>query len=156
YFQDAVASEAYLGTARRRVSVRRHLRLVDYRLHEGCNARAWVCIGTDTDLTVEPDELLFFTGDDDAPGEPFEPVGTDTIELVATQSTIGFGPGGDGDCCWGAGATAATLRDDWVAPPATNGQTSAEASEDSERERSLRLAAGDVLVLEEVLGPRTG
>ena len=30
YQQDAVATEAYLGTARRRVSVRRHARLVDY------------------------------------------------------------------------------------------------------------------------------
>ena len=42
YYQDAVATEAYLKTARRRVSVRRHARLVDYRLHDGCNARAWV------------------------------------------------------------------------------------------------------------------
>ena len=41
--QDAVATEAYLGTARRRVSVRRHARLVDYAMHDGCNARAWVC-----------------------------------------------------------------------------------------------------------------
>jgi hypothetical protein len=42
YFQDAVATEAYLGTARHRISVRRHARLLDYVLHEGCNARAWV------------------------------------------------------------------------------------------------------------------
>ena len=31
YFQDAAATEAYLGTARLRASVRRHARLVDYR-----------------------------------------------------------------------------------------------------------------------------
>ena len=42
YYQDAVATEAYLDTARRRISVRRHVRLVDYRMHDGCNARAWV------------------------------------------------------------------------------------------------------------------
>lgn len=42
YYQDAVATEAYLGTARRRISVRRHARLVGYRLHEGTNARTWV------------------------------------------------------------------------------------------------------------------
>ena len=42
YYQDAVATEAYLGTARRRVSVRRHARLLDYPMHDGCNARAWV------------------------------------------------------------------------------------------------------------------
>jgi hypothetical protein len=42
YRQDAIATEAYLGTARRRVSVRRHTRLLDYAMHDGCNARAWV------------------------------------------------------------------------------------------------------------------
>src|SRR6185295_16806663 len=36
YYQDAVATEAYLDTARRRISVRRHARLVDYPMHEGC------------------------------------------------------------------------------------------------------------------------
>ncbi|MDZ4721865.1 MAG: hypothetical protein SH847_25675, partial [Roseiflexaceae bacterium] len=44
YYQDAVATEAYLGTARRRISVRRHSRLIDYAMHEGCNARVWVQI----------------------------------------------------------------------------------------------------------------
>src|SRR5262249_17480985 len=39
YQQDATATEAYLSTARRRVSVRRHARLVDYFLFDGCNAR---------------------------------------------------------------------------------------------------------------------
>ena len=44
YYEDAVATEAYLTTARNRVSVRRHARLTGYRLHEGCHARAWVCV----------------------------------------------------------------------------------------------------------------
>jgi hypothetical protein len=38
YFQDAVANEAYLETARRRISVRRLARLVDYRVRDGANA----------------------------------------------------------------------------------------------------------------------
>jgi hypothetical protein len=42
YRQDAVATEGYLGTARSRVSVRRHARLLDYAMHDGANARAWV------------------------------------------------------------------------------------------------------------------
>ncbi|NEO40720.1 MAG: putative baseplate assembly protein [Moorea sp. SIOASIH] len=42
YYQDAVATEAYLSKARQRISIRRHCRLVDYVLHEGCNARVWV------------------------------------------------------------------------------------------------------------------
>lgn len=39
YYQDAVANEAYLDTARQRVSVKRHARLVDYRMHDGATAR---------------------------------------------------------------------------------------------------------------------
>src|SRR5512140_3187282 len=44
YYQDAVATEAYLGTARQRLSVRRPAPLLDYFMHEGVNARAWVCV----------------------------------------------------------------------------------------------------------------
>jgi hypothetical protein len=44
YRQDAIATEAYLGTARQRISVRRHTRLLDYSMHDGCNARVWVQI----------------------------------------------------------------------------------------------------------------
>ena len=60
YYQDAVATEAYLDTARQRISVRRHTRLVDYVLHEGCNARTWVCVGTDSVVTLKP-EIYFIT-----------------------------------------------------------------------------------------------
>lgn len=49
YYQDSVATEAYLGTARRRTSVRRHARLLDYPLHEGNNARVWVSIEVNED-----------------------------------------------------------------------------------------------------------
>ena len=45
YRQDAVATEAYLGTALHRSSVRRHARLLDYGVHDGCNARVWVQVG---------------------------------------------------------------------------------------------------------------
>jgi hypothetical protein len=42
YFQDAVANEAYLSTVRRRISARRHAKLVDYRMHDGRNAWTWI------------------------------------------------------------------------------------------------------------------
>lgn len=38
YFQDAVGTEAYLETCRSRVSVKRHARLIDWRMHDGRNA----------------------------------------------------------------------------------------------------------------------
>ncbi|HVB21519.1 MAG TPA: putative baseplate assembly protein [Ktedonobacteraceae bacterium] len=67
YYQDAVATEAYLDTARQRISVRRHARLVDYLLHEGCNARTWLYvnvsedIGANTTVKIHPDDVYFIT-----------------------------------------------------------------------------------------------
>jgi hypothetical protein len=52
YWQDTVAVEAHLGTARQRTSVRRHARLLDYAVHEGCAARAWLALTTDVPTTV--------------------------------------------------------------------------------------------------------
>jgi hypothetical protein len=52
YFQDAAATEAYLDTARQRRSVRRHARLVDYRVHEGRNAATWVTLTVASDGVV--------------------------------------------------------------------------------------------------------
>lgn len=62
YYQDAVATEAYLETARERVSVRRHVRLLDYRLHEGCNARVWLQIRPGTENAVAPQGTEVLTG----------------------------------------------------------------------------------------------
>ena len=44
YLQDAVSTEVTLSTARRRTSLRRHARLLDYQVHEGCNARTWLAL----------------------------------------------------------------------------------------------------------------
>jgi hypothetical protein len=52
YYQDAVANEAYLETARQRVSVRRHARLIDYRMHDGASARAFVHVAADEPGTL--------------------------------------------------------------------------------------------------------
>lgn len=38
YFQDVVANEAFLDTVRKRISAKRHARLVDYHMHDGRNA----------------------------------------------------------------------------------------------------------------------
>lgn len=43
-FQDRVMNEAYLGTARKRVSVARHARLMDYHIHQGNQASTWLAL----------------------------------------------------------------------------------------------------------------
>ena len=73
YYQDAVATEAYIATARQRISIRRHARLVDYRLHEGANARCWVQIKVAASETGQESS-------DDAETEAFElPAGTELL-----------------------------------------------------------------------------
>jgi len=58
YRQDAIANEAYLATAHKRVSIRRHARLVDYALHEGCNARVWVHVAVQSNFTLPARTML--------------------------------------------------------------------------------------------------
>jgi hypothetical protein len=191
YYQDAVATEAYLDTARQRISVRRHARLVDYRMHEGCNARAWLCIKTDTDLSLGPQEVYFITGRaipvnrevisaDDLQNkhipndqyEVFEPLVEDpqkAIKLRKAHNHIRFYTWCDRECCLPKGTTSATLRDEWVpvpgpepeepAPPQSTSQeqeTEKQIDPSHNPERKLHLQPGDVLIFEEVIGPKTG
>ncbi|WP_406306450.1 putative baseplate assembly protein [Streptomyces sp. NBC_00885] len=168
YQQDAVATEAYLDTARRRVSVRRHVRLIDYPMHDGVNARAFVAVETVRPLTLEPGTYRFAAvdvrslGPRDRPAigtviedrdlavldergsvEVFEPVVADEpLALRPEHNTIRFWTWGDEVCSLPKGATSATLRDAW-------------ADEDCSV-RSLELAPGDLLLIEEVLGARSG
>jgi len=155
YYQDAVATEAYLGTARRRVSVRRHARLVDYFMHDGANARAWVTFevepgsGADGATLLPGAQLLTeaatplsteVTGDDpaltaeDAGALVFETL--HPVTLRAANSRIRVHNWGDDRCCLPRGATRATLV-----------RASAGGLVD--------LRVGDVLVFEEVRSPGT-
>lgn len=144
YYQDAVATEAYLDTARLRISVRRHARLVDYKMHEGCNARAWVCLETDTDQELDAKEIYFVTNTLELQSfgkrllkqeelnqlhipasqyDIFEPLLESTqrkIQIYEAHGKIQFYTWGEGECCLAKGATRATLKDQWeeeVAPP---------------------------------------
>lgn len=136
YYQDAVATEAYLDTARQRISVRRHARLVDYLLHEGCNARAWVCVEVDADLELDASDVSFVTSTEDAimqsrialkwedlstvldeNYEVFEPVVTDRskpIQVFKAHNRIRFYAFGERYCCIETGSNSATLLDEWI------------------------------------------
>lgn len=202
YYQDAAATEAYLGTARQRISVRRHARLVDYMMHEGSNARAWVHINTSTDATLPASQLSFLTGFDEAPeitGRPllwtdlagipagrfeiFEPLADAgaEIDLFTAHNRIPIYTWGDLECCLPRGATSATLVDGPVQPPGPDPDPDDDEDgcddtepyqkdpgdekpprqeyppdKDPEPERVLRLAVGDLLLFEEIIGPGTG
>lgn len=140
YYQDAVATEAYLDTARQRISVRRHSKLVDYHMHEGCNARAWVCMDLEgvADYSINLKDAYFITGcnelqeskgtilkSDDLKNIPvgnyevFEPLTTTdkTVNLYRAHNAIHFYTWGDQECCLPKGSIRATLRDEWESQP---------------------------------------
>jgi hypothetical protein len=124
YYQDAVATEAYLATARSRVSLRRHSRLLCYRIHEGCNARVWVrCEVKDNVTNVKVKEnWRFLTWG--TPPVVFEPC--HFPDLYPQHNEIAF-YGGGVDTTLAAGATKAELV-----------QTSP----------NLSLKVGDILIFE--------
>ncbi len=149
YYQDAVATEAYLGTAHLRTSLHRHARLLDYPVHDGCNARAWICFLLDDGktLTVTTDDLLLTHGTIERPTiRPEELAGILSAEtpevfvplhdadLDSVRNTIHFHTWSDEQCCLPRGATRATLV----------------------RTPSLVLAKGNLLLFEEIVSPTTG
>lgn len=149
YQQDAVATEAYLETARRRISLRRHALLVDYPMHDGCNARAWLQLQVSAptvtlprattqfltrcpgfDARIERNSKLLDKAMLLAP-TVFEPLHDATLHEA--HNKLLFHVWSDERCCLPRGATRATLAG-----------------------HIADLAKGDVLLFEEVLGPRTG
>lgn len=149
YYQDAVATEAYLATARKRVSVRRHARLLDYLMHDGCNSRAWVCFEVSDKIYLKKSTRLMTScpGEIELDEDRLENlVGTyhpDIFEsmhdatLYPAHNKIPFYTWGDDSCILPKGATRATLCDDDPLHP-------------------LLLQPGDVLIFEELRGPNTG
>lgn len=148
YRQDAVTTEAYLLTARSRISLRRHARLVDYHVHEGCNARVWIQINVSQPTFIDQSVARFYTT---APGMPkslertagnenaaliagvvaFEPM--QSANLFPEQNLMDFYTWGDTECCLPQGATEATLKGTFP-----------------------NLQVGDVLIFQEMMGPETG
>jgi Baseplate J-like protein len=150
YRQDAIATEAYLETARLRTSLRRHALLVDYHISEGCNARTWVQVtvaGTNP-VFLDRTQTRFYTT---APGMPPSlAVGTNNERaaiisgvqafeamhdsvLYPELNQLSFYTWGDTNCCLPCGATEATLLGSHP-----------------------NLQLGDVLIFQEVIGPQTG
>lgn len=151
YQQDAIATEAYLETARSRISLRRHALLVDYHVHDGCNARAWVHVELAAGagkVFLDRATTRFYTY---APGMPsslkvgdhnekaailsgvqvFQPMWDQIVYPEHNQ--ISFYTWGDVNCCLPEGATEATLLGSFP-----------------------KLLPGDVLIFQEMMGPKTG
>ncbi|MEM9309960.1 MAG: putative baseplate assembly protein [Pseudomonadota bacterium] len=153
WFQDAIATEAYLGTSRLTQSLRRHARLLGYQPSSGSNARVAVAIeakkndlggeavpkGTrlltapidskverPTVLTRKPELFEAMIGAGSIVFETMEALPT----LRPARNAMHFHDWGDAACCLPAGATEAWL--------VRGGPT-------------LGLSVGDLLIFEELI-----
>src|SRR6202167_1869492 len=143
YYQEAVAAEAYLSTARQRISVRRHARLLEYAIVEGCHARVWVHLETSADGVPVPEgtPLLpriagraprvprsFFESYDDVVFETMH-----EAMLYVAHNRMVVDSGGVAECSLPEGGTQASLAGHFP-----------------------NLAEGDVLVFEQLADPILG
>lgn len=166
YFQDAVANEAYLATARQRISARRLAKLIDYKMHDGRNAWTYVHIGVSGPLNLDQGSKVVsriaapLAGAAAPPGtvvdgakitadslqtDPalaaavvFET--THKLQLDPKNNQIVIHTWGNDECCLAAGSTEAflyTIMPDQTADVPV-------------------LHKGDFLLFEEVAGPLTG
>jgi len=155
YQQDAVATEAYMETARRRTSIRRHARLVGYPMHDGRNARTWVHVEVRSDvhglilakrspnsanklLTQVAGQPVIIVNSSSglrdalAQGPRVFELAEDAA-LFSEHNHMSFYTWGSRQCCLPQGSTQAWLRGSFV-----------------------NLQSGTVLVFKEAKGPNTG
>ncbi|MBM9594976.1 putative baseplate assembly protein [Roseitranquillus sediminis] len=70
-YQDRVMNEAYFGSARSRVSLARHARLMDYHIHQGQQSSTWgrVTVAGGTAPFTLGEDLVAWAGGPDAEGD---------------------------------------------------------------------------------------
>lgn len=168
YFQDAVSNEAFLDTVRQRVSAKRHVRLIDYNMHDGRNAWTYVHVeASSTGQIPMETKILSRVGDPlrndntppatvmrevDLPDDAFDAdpalrrsrvfETTFALDVYPKNNTIYFHAWGNLQCCLPGGATSAYV---YALDPANPNLVIRPT-----------LEPGDFLIFEEVMGPETG
>ena len=163
-YQDRVMNEAYLASTRKRVSLARHARLMDYHIHQGSQASTWLAIeidheggqqlfSMDAGLRVwageaeEVDTNIEFLSKQEAPQTLHQHL--NSISLYTWSDTI---------TALRAGATRADLKlynrlypNSTAVPVAVSTQAAAEAIRDLIRNKRITR-----LLIQEHLNPLTG
>lgn len=162
-YQDRVMNEAYLASARRRVSLARHARLMDYHIHQGNQSSSWLALTLEESaqpFTLD-EELVAWAGHPDAPEAwiyfasrqlPLDPADRALLDPLLNGLRLHT---------WGDAAPtqshavvalpAGTTRADLVSDLTRAGQAEAERLRDLIRDGTLRY-----LLIEERLNPVTG
>ncbi len=166
-YQDRVMNEAYPASARKRVSLARHARLMDYHVHQGSRASTWLALEIEHDVGQRSFELAPGLTVSTGPGATTDPGdaaivfmsqydGTRTVHQYV--NSIGLYTWSDAITTLKAGSTRADLTlylrlylDDVAAPIPVTTKAAAEEVRDLIRDGRVRQ-----LIIQEHLNPETG
>jgi hypothetical protein len=167
-YQDRVMNEAYLSSSRKRVSLARHSRLMDYHIHQGSQASTWVALEIKHDTGQKSfelaDHLHVWAGEQNASGDETG----NTVDFLSkydgTQNvhqylnSIGLYTWSDTITSLKAGTTRADLKlykdlylNGNAAPTAVATKAAAEEIRDLIKNGKIKY-----LVIQEHLNPQTG
>lgn len=149
-YQDRTLNEAFLATARKRVSLARHARLMDYHIHQGNQASSWLALTVGGVAPVPlPARTGVWTGSrwQDAGSEPF--ITTAPVTCDARLNALQLYTWGDSVTALDAGGTSADLA--LPAPLSAGAKADAEAFRDL-----LNSALPRRLLIAQNLNPETG
>ncbi len=147
-YQDRVMQEAYLTRARKRVSLARHARLMDYHIHQGNQASTWLLAEVDAELEIPAGHGVWS-------GEAWSEPGAVIFTTAEAQrcfrelNELRLYDWGEALTALDIGATSADLA--LPAPLDPLSLADAEALRDLFRREDVRR-----LVIEEKLNPQTG
>jgi hypothetical protein len=160
-YQDRVVNEPYLARCRRRVSLARHARLMDYHLHQGSQASTWLALTVNTAFTLDRafqfdpnfDTLAAFevwTLAEDLPGVFF--TSHEKASFDPRLNNLRFYTWNDAVPALAAGSTSADLVPDVTSPALADAQ----AVVDLIRGTDPATPPVTHLVIQEHLNPATG
>jgi hypothetical protein len=171
-YQDRVMNEAYLAAARKRVSLARHARLMDYHIHQGNQASTWLALEIDhptgtQSFALTPDKELKVwvnesedTGVGDKKELPavFIKRHKEPINIHQYLNSIGLYTWSDTVTTLKAGSTRADLKlynTLYLGDPAPPGDITTQAAAEEIRDL-LRAEEVKYLLIQEHLNPTTG
>lgn len=131
YLIDSLSAEGSLTTATSRISMKRLLRLIDYYMHDGCNARTWIFfeLAKETNTFFIPSKTKLLTLTSGITTATNKTVSSKDLEkalengslvfetmyslnLYASKNKIYFYSWGGSKCCLPKGSISATLLND--------------------------------------------
>jgi hypothetical protein len=154
-YQDRVMNEAYLASARKRVSLARHARLMDYHIHQGNQAGAWLALEVNSTAPAGGFDLdpgfIVWPGQADSYDQGVVFVSRDKQYLDRPLNRMGLYTWSGTIPALAAGSTRADLRP-WL-PGASQAQQQAAALA---VQTAIRNGLTWCLLIQEHLNPVTG